>query len=163
MKTPTLTPRARNHAYKGVVLIITLMIMALMTVITLTSIRGAMMEEKLAGQTRDRNKAQQAAEAALRHCLDLAINKNILLAVLTPTPPATSIWENIDWDATPFPGFTYDMPYSQNGIDNSKLTHPPRCILEQLATGSNSHLITARAVGGLSDTVVILQASITDE
>ncbi len=57
-----------NTRYKqsGTILVISLIILLVMTVLVVTSLRGATMEEKMSGNTFDRQLAFQAAEAALR-------------------------------------------------------------------------------------------------
>lgn len=50
----------------GTVLVISLIILLVMTVLGVTSLRSATMEEKMSGNTFDRQLAFQAAEAALR-------------------------------------------------------------------------------------------------
>ncbi|MDW3094945.1 MAG: PilX N-terminal domain-containing pilus assembly protein [Gammaproteobacteria bacterium] len=50
----------------GAVLVISLIILLVMTVLGVTSLRSATMEEKMSGNTFDRQLAFQAAEAALR-------------------------------------------------------------------------------------------------
>lgn len=60
------------HKYQsGAVLIIGLIMMLLLTIIGLASIRGSGLQEQMAGNTRDRNLAFQAAEAGLRIGEDL--------------------------------------------------------------------------------------------
>lgn len=50
----------------GAVLIVSLIILLLMTIIGITAMQTTTMEERMAGNLRDRNLALQAAEAALR-------------------------------------------------------------------------------------------------
>lgn len=57
------TPR---HRQKGAVLVVTLMILLVVTLLTVSNMRSSVLEEKMAGNTSDRNVAFQAAESALR-------------------------------------------------------------------------------------------------
>lgn len=50
----------------GVVLVVSLMMLVVMTLIGVTAMRGSNLEEKMAGNSRDRQLALQSAEAALR-------------------------------------------------------------------------------------------------
>jgi type IV pilus assembly protein PilX len=51
---------------RGAVLVVSLIILVVITVIAAGSMRGTILEEKMAGNTRDRNLAFQAAESAAR-------------------------------------------------------------------------------------------------
>ena len=59
---------SRSHAtrQRGAVLIVSLIILIVITMIAAGSMRGTILEEKMAGNTRDRNLAFQAAESAVR-------------------------------------------------------------------------------------------------
>ena len=54
------------HQQQGVVLLVGLVMLLLLTIIGLTSIRGTNLQERMAGNMRDRHMAFQSAEAALR-------------------------------------------------------------------------------------------------
>jgi len=56
---------------RGAILIISLIMLLVLTVIGVTGMRTTMLEEKMAGNLRDKNLAFQAAEAALRDGEDL--------------------------------------------------------------------------------------------
>lgn len=51
---------------RGAVLVVSLVILLIVTMIAVSSMRGTVLEEKMAGNTRDRNVAFQAAESAVR-------------------------------------------------------------------------------------------------
>mgnify|MGYP001819286891 FL=1 len=51
---------------QGAVLIVSLVMLLIVTLIAVSSMQGTVMEEKMAGNTRDRNLAFQTAESALR-------------------------------------------------------------------------------------------------
>ena len=55
-----------KNGQNGVVLIVSLIILLVMTLMSLTGMKTANLEEKMAGNMRDQNIAFQAAEAALR-------------------------------------------------------------------------------------------------
>jgi type IV pilus assembly protein PilX len=158
----TKTQPTHQHASKGVVLIITLFIMALVTLTTLTSIRGTLIEEKLAGHARDRNKAQQAAEAALRGCLSFVINQQgtTILEDIAKSPipaPNPPLWEvNNNWT-------NKDIFYQPTILDvNADVASAPKCIIENMdPSGGISYRITSRAEGGSNAAVVIMQATYT--
>ena len=58
-----ITPRRKQE---GAVLVVTLMILLVVTLLTVSNMRSSVLEEKMAGNTNDRNVAFQAAESALR-------------------------------------------------------------------------------------------------
>ncbi len=58
--------RLPTAGQQGVALVVGLILLLVLTLIGLTSMRSAVMEERMAGHFRDRDLALQAAEAALR-------------------------------------------------------------------------------------------------
>ncbi len=88
MKTPLIRQPYRKlsarHSQQGVVLIVSLILLVVMTVLGLTSVKLASSEERMAGQSYDRNLAFQAAEAQLRQA-EISIE-----AAALPTPAALS-------------------------------------------------------------------------
>ena len=59
-----------RRGQRGTVLIISMAILLTMTLIGLTAMRSTVLEEKMAGNMKEQNKAFQAAEAGLREALD---------------------------------------------------------------------------------------------
>ena len=57
-----------NHqkSQKGAVLIVSLIILLLLTMLGINSMRSTLLQEKMAGNSNDYNRAMQAAETALR-------------------------------------------------------------------------------------------------
>lgn len=159
LKFPKLSEKQHSQ---GVVLIITLLMMLLITLTTLTSIRAVLIEEKMAGHARDRNKAQQAAEAALRACLQLVIDNDPIIIGKKQTPASaneTPVWEDhANWNDS---SKTADLTTLR--INEAQIEAKPRCMLEELPSSGISYRITSRALGGSEDTVVLLQANYTNE
>ena len=62
-KSPNIRSPQKQH---GAVLIVSLIMLLIVTLIAVSSMQGTVMEEKMAGNTRDRNLAFQTAESALR-------------------------------------------------------------------------------------------------
>lgn len=71
----------REH---GAVLITGLLILAVMTILGLGSLRGTILEERMAGNLKEQATAFQAAEAALQAALTVIER--------SPTPPAVDAW-----------------------------------------------------------------------
>jgi type IV pilus assembly protein PilX len=64
----------KRHTQKGAVLIVGLLILLIMTIIGVTTMQTTRVEEKMAGNVRDRSLAFQAAESALRQAEDYVEN-----------------------------------------------------------------------------------------
>jgi type IV pilus assembly protein PilX len=152
-----MTPASsRPSAQRGVTLIITLVMLVVVTLIAISSLRSTTMNERMAGNSRDRQRALQAAEAAVRTCLGQLENNNYLGTKSTPTAAgANPVWEvAANWTSTVSTAVT--MPTTAG------LSAAPRCMVETLGT-LGSYRVTGRAVGGATDTVVMLQATYSPE
>lgn len=154
--------RTSGRRQEGVVLIVALVALMLITLITVASVRSTTIEEKTAGATRDRNKAFQAAEYALRICLAPLIDGTYAaspnpIAIPPATPPSPPVWEV----ATNWSGST-SRQVTVEGVPAHYLAEQPRCLFENLGT-SGSYRVTARALGASDTTAVILQATFSNE
>lgn len=163
---------------RGAVLVVGLVFLLLMTLIGATAFSVATLEERMAGNTRDRLRAFEAAEQALRDCED---------HLSGPLPPAFSAdgstdrgmyaapdpdrapaekpkWQTIAWEA--------DAVRQLSGVPD--VAEQPRCIVQQLARARSSdasrraeaagvpaaaYEVTGRGVGASRDTVVVLQST----
>jgi type IV pilus assembly protein PilX len=153
-----------NKHQSGAVLVISLIMLLLLTLIGVTGMQTTGLEEKMAGNMRDRNLAFQAAESAL----------SAAEASLSPTLPnfVTSGTNGYYSSAAAMPAIDSDTfwatgnthTYSGDtlvGIDSSL---QPRYIIQDLGCatatcpGVHNYRITARATGGTSSAVVILQS-----
>jgi type IV pilus assembly protein PilX len=146
-----------RHRQQGVVLIFALIMLVLISMISISMVRSTTMDERMAGGTRDRNKAFQAAEYALRTCLAPLQNGTYTgtdPAPLTPAGPTSPpVWEVAsNWTGSVSKAIT---------ISGGGLAADPRCLYETL--GATSFRITARALGASDTTAVILQATYSDE
>ena len=144
------------------VLIIALVILVLVTLVGLSTIRTTTMEEKMAGNSRDRDKALQAAEAAVRACLTL-LDTNPANYTATKHVPATGtalpLWEvETNWAVTGAPPNAFEV--SMDAVAGLKSN--PRCLVETIGA-SGSYRVTGRAKGGSDETVVMLQATYSKE
>lgn len=160
----------------GATLIVGLIMVLVMTVIGLSAIRGSGLQEQMAGNMRDKQLAFQAAEAALR---EAESNLDAPPAAV-PIGNQTGFVESLDasssvfWqDFSNWQGLV--ATYSEN-IDHTK--NRPQYLVEAIdfyssgTDGSSVDLanllsrgmerryrVTARAVGGTTDAVVILQSN----
>ncbi|MEY4562601.1 MAG: hypothetical protein RLZZ618_1878 [Pseudomonadota bacterium] len=165
MKTRRHIPSSRPaRTQRGAVLIIALIMLVLVTMVSLTVIRSATLEEKMAGNARDRDKAFQATEAALRICLARLMDDSYVGANPTAQDPAPTGSEPV-WAATSANWTNNAIAIPMTEIDTSAygIAASPRCIFERLGVGTGSYRVTARGVGVQSTSPVILQATYTAE
>lgn len=161
------------HKQQGVVLFVSLILLLVLTLIAVSSMQSNIMEERMAGNMRNQDMAFQAAEAALRDG-ETFLQNPVLPAFdntsgnFQPADPAageTPRWESVDWSNA-------GSVHTYSGKEISGIASDPAYIVEEMpATASGSSLasdtpgvhevyrITARAVGGSSDAVVILQST----
>ena len=166
---------ARRYSQSGMTLIIGMVMLLLLTIIGLAAIRGSSLEEKMAGNQRDRGLAFQSAEAALR------VAEGVMNAASLPAWNTQGYGSQVANGGSPDFWDTYN--WSTNAIAAS-LTLPlvsaqPRYFVERITskyTGGGSgtavdfesqtkvepetmYRITARATGASANTVVILQST----
>lgn len=159
---------------KGAVLIVSLIVLLVLTLISVTAMQTTSLEEKMAGNMRNKNLAFQAAEAALRAgegylsgaTLDSFNGTN---GLYQPSTGSQQRWEIVDW-YTPANVRTYDE--GSDGGDLNDLASMPTYIIEELsvdpppggsveaATVHDDKLyrVTSRGVGGTANAMVMLQS-----
>jgi len=176
MKTNTLT--INTHGQSGSALIISLIILVAMTLIGITAMRTTVLEEKMAGNMRNKEIAFQAAEATLR-AAERYIQNNVISTVAFDTDGSDGlynhddvrIWENISWtDADSLENSDFNSSYN--------VATPPRFVIQHLSTTGDSDkvvldnigegtgggnvetfLITARGTGTTDNAVVYIQST----
>ena len=178
----------RINKQTGSILIISLIILVAMTLIGITAMRTSVMEEKMAGNMRNKELAFQAAEATLR-AAEQNIQDNIISTASFDTDGSDGlynfstandstrndrVWETItDWYSD-----NETLEYTAFSTDYN-LEKAPRYVIQHLATTGNDNdklnmdnmgqgtgggnieafLITVRATGGNSNSAVILQST----
>ena len=163
---------SREH---GASLFVALIFLIILTILGLTAMRVATMEERMSGNSRDRSLAFQAAEAALRDAesdieksgrisgmtgADAACTKGLCCNVsgLTCIEPATPVYNSKNLTAAPsvkYGEYTGATPIQANGSD---LPLQPRYLIEPfMPDGKNYYRITVRGYGVNADTQVTLQ------
>jgi type IV pilus assembly protein PilX len=124
---------------RGAVLIMALLLLVVMTLLGLSAMRGAVMEERMAGNAHDHNMAFQAAESGLRDAADW-----LLGLAARPTPDASasggvyllgSIGNgaadySFDWVGA---GTEYGANTAQGGGDFPRQAALPRYVVEESA------------------------------
>jgi type IV pilus assembly protein PilX len=159
---------------KGAVLIVSIIILLVLTLINVTAMQTTSLEEKMAGNMRNKNLAFQAAEAALRAgegylssaTLDPFNDSN---GLYQPSTGSEQRWEMVDW-YTPADVRTYDE--DSDGGDLNDLASMPTYIIEELSVDTETsgsleagtlkegklYRVTSRGMGGTANAVVMLQS-----
>lgn len=148
-------------AQSGSALLISLVFLLLLTMIGLASIQDSTLQERMAGNERNRNLAFQSAEAALR-----AGERWLLGSIGLPSPTAEGgfISPSYDGPRPSDPGYDWgkSKPVGSTARYAVELIvtkeHGPRQFGEVYEVGS--YRVTARAEGGTADAVVILQSTV---
>ena len=160
MKDTIAIPSGHAQGQRGSALVVALIFLLLMTLLGISAMQGSSMQERMAGNLRDRNMAFQSAEAALRSgeawLMDIA-NQNLANArnpLVAPfVNPAT--WDGGGADAS----VGLDAQLAQ---DPSFIVGPPnlRRIGIQLPPDFRRiYPVTARGEGGSDVAVVVLQST----
>lgn len=159
------------HAQSGAVLIISLILLMLLTMIGVSASQNSGMEEKMAGNSRDKNLAFQASESALDTAEQALFAAKTAGALPTFSPagtggyysstPAGDILSTGFWTTNP------TITYAGSNLTGTDTTNPPRYIIQDLgcvapcsapATDPHNYRITAYATGGSTTAVAILQS-----
>jgi len=177
-RAPAALRRADGRREHGAVLVVGLVFLLLMTLIGVIAFSVARQEERMAGNTRDRLRAFEAAEQALRECerhlsgllppvvsADGSADPGMYAAPAVDKVPAEKEkWETIAWDAEPTRRLT--------GL--AEVAEQPRCIAQQIGRGrsgdaslraeaapvpATAYRVTGRGVGVNRGTVVVLQST----
>lgn len=151
--------RRRAH---GVVLVVALVIIAVVSLLTVWSMRGSLFDERLAGNNRDHQVAFQAAELGLRFCEGVVVTgqpaalfnrmyrKDMSAIVSAARPPMDSsgqlklgyldangrqFWEvpaNWDTGVNAEPNTSVIVIPASDGVTLQEAAAPPRCFIEEI-------------------------------
>lgn len=160
----------RSFGYRrqqGMVLAIGLIFLVLLTLIGVSSIQTTTLDEKMAGNARDRNLAFQVAEATLRTgeaWIEIAGNAKTADATVGKTCALAKSW---DWDIAKSANSLQKAPLDEQ--DNPSLAKTPLFQVakptlirtdpkDPTSTVRRLYPVTAKATGGSENTVVILQS-----
>ncbi len=140
MQTPPKFTARRDQ--EGAALIVVLMLLIIVTLLGLASMRGAIMQERMAANTLARAASFQAAEAGLREA-ELSVRDGTIATAPTagcsagrcasPLPAATPPWENTSfWTNTTTPGYRQGT-----AMGSGALSIRPRFVIEDygMSTG----------------------------
>lgn len=178
-----LQPISNTKYQRGAVLIVGLIMLLLLTMVGLASIRGSDLQERMAGNMRDKNLAFQSAEGALRIAEDALNTANSLPsfkgAIVGYWPDLTApgaittnpvTWTATDWNAKSIqltagklPGLVEQPRYiiEQVLVNAAAANKGGGIDIESLEKMSNAeyYRITARGLGGTADAESILQTT----
>jgi type IV pilus assembly protein PilX len=157
---------------KGIVLVVSLIMLLLLTLLGVSGMKSTILEEKMAGNYKDKNMAFQSAEAALRAgetylrtTVTLPLFDGATTGLYQPTTTGASRWDTVTWsDAGQVIAYAGTL---------SDVADAPNYIIEELAPVPSSggskeagtvqehkyYRITAQAVGGTVTAVVRLQST----
>ncbi len=153
-------PRA---AQRGVALVVGLILLLVLTLVGLTGMRSAVMEEQMAGHFRDRDLALQAAEAALRDAEAFIVNNPITEGTGGTYDDTQGLLSRTTTEPD-YLGMTWSdsnsRSYSFTGVNED-----PRYVIKMLTKTTSGgqtitvFRITARAVGRNPNTRVFIQST----
>ena len=165
MKPTTQSFLISSHRQAGVALITGLIFMVVLTLLALAAMRTTTLEERMAGNARDRDMALQSAEAALRAggqvVLDGTFPAFALGTAHTPRIAAGTL--NTYWQDTHLWATQSVAAWQPAGTGAA-----PQYVIERMSattalvfgvvSDDGVYRVTARGVGRSANTVVILQA-----
>jgi len=164
-----------NHQIKkqaGVALVVSLIMLLLLTLLAVSSMNTTILEEKMAGNYKDRNMAFQAGEAGLRAgesylstTAVLPIFDGSTAGLYQPTQTGNSRWSIIDWSVAgnvrAYAGSLTDVADAPDYIieELQPVNDSGGSLEAGVALESRFYRITSLAVGGTDTAVVMLQST----
>jgi type IV pilus assembly protein PilX len=179
----------RRVEERGFSLITILVMMVVLASLALAGMSSSLVQERMAGNARDRNIALQAAEAALRDA-EADIEANLTMAsafdatctdglclprsMMATSPTSQPWWQTVDWGAAAGKSRAYGSATGATALPG--VSAAPRYIIELLPVlppqaGQSANLdsademnamafrVSVRATGLRTSTVVILQST----
>lgn len=163
------------HKQRGAVLIVSLVILLVLTMLGVQGMQTSTLEEKMAGNFRDKKLAFEAAEAALKAAegvLNLSSTppianssgSNGVYTFASATINSYSFWSGVTGTNTNLPGLQENPKYVieergvQSGSGVSKNAEAGAVSKSNFQGTTYGYRITARGTGGTANTVVILQS-----
>lgn len=151
----------------GFVLAVSMIFLIVMTLLAVTAMKKATLEEKIGGNLRAQNMAFQSAEKALRYCESAIVLTTGSAKMCTMRSgkeswevPATvefpQLWKTKD-------NWTKAVAQVLPSAEMSGVASAPRCMIERWAIPSDRgkefypYVVTARGVGSVDSAVVVLQ------
>lgn len=181
--------RMTGSRRRGFSLIAILLMVVVLASLAVAGMSASVMQERMAGNARDRNLALQAAEAALRDAeADIEANLGVNSAFVSDctgglcrppsmtsaSPTSKPLWQTLDWSTSAGKSRGYGSVTGATALPD--VASQPRYVIEQLpplppAAGQSASAgsavedapqafrITVRGVGLRASTVVVLQST----
>lgn len=140
---------------QGAALIFAMVFLLMLTLIGVTASKVTSLEERMAGNTRERDLAFEAAEAALRDAESRLVAPGVAgsqFRALATAVVALNANDIAYWKA-----FNWGTGLALSGLNINEVAAQPVFVVERWGT-TNRYRVTARGVGGTADATVILQA-----
>ncbi len=177
--------RFQAHRQRGLSLVTTLLFMVAALMLGVSVLSVNVMQERTIGNTKDRDLALQAAEAALRDAEKFVATSNInatafpgladpcnngLCIPPSQRNPASSLsveqvvgfdWATQSRVAADFPGVSAPARYVVERVGELECPPGETCVKGRGRPPGFGYRITARALGAREETVVILQSMFT--
>ena len=155
---------AQPSHQRGVTLIVALIFLAILMLLGVTVAQTSSLEERMAGNTRDRDLAFQSAEAALKDA-EADLTGFLANAFDGSTPGLIAFDAATSNNATYWNAYDWEDASQAASTDLTDVAEQPRYVIEKLpdSVTTRRFRITARGVGANTNTVVILQAGYEQE
>ena len=168
---------------QGVALVMAMVFLLILTLIGVTAMGTASLEEKMAGNQTDKTRSFQAAESALitaENWINGLINKPVFpdnsVGLYTTATGATPVWDNLDWSSTANLVIYPNTPTASVSGSLNTIKTQPKYIIEDMGevpevggsiSLSNSYKgkgntvlrITAYGSGGTDTATTLLQTT----
>ena len=167
-----MTPPFAMQRQRGVALIVVMIFTIIFAILAATLSTESQMQERMAGNTRERDLAFQAAEAALAdaqvrltHASELLCN-HAKVKSYPANDNSLSFWLTRFGDVDDTPCTDCFTPSSALPSGAGKVLYQPEFLVYRLpsettAPNARHFIVTARGVGGTADALVVLQAGYT--
>jgi type IV pilus assembly protein PilX len=148
---------------RGASMLVALIFLVVLATLGTTLANVTTLEERMASNTRDRDLALQAAEAALADAqAELLTNSAMRTGAATydaSNANTPAYWETC-FGGTAAPCTTKYTPDQELPTDGpGAVAEQPRYVVQRMNVGTPEiYRVTARGVGGTTDTIVVLQA-----
>jgi type IV pilus assembly protein PilX len=157
----------------GAALVVSLIFLVLLTLIAITAMQSTILQERMAGNTRDHMLAFEAAEAAIQGAENAlgagALPSGAGVYLVPNSSPAAAYTSTHDWDNYPWATNAATLPGTLGVAQQpqyviERLTNT-QCVLANVMhnikagpqTGAGYFRITARGTGGTPNAVAVLQ------
>jgi type IV pilus assembly protein PilX len=162
-------------AYKrqqGIVLVVSLVILVLVTLLSVSSMKNTVLQEKMTGNYKERNSAFQAAEAGLRGGENYLLTTSVLpifdsstAGLYQPTSSGNARWDLVNWlnvgEVVSYTGTLTDIATTPKYIleEIPPVPSPGGSKETGVAQENKYYRVTSQAVGNTNNAVVILQST----